>query len=51
MWLIRALELRFLVFTRATESVEIVRIVPERVVFVFAAVRGLFPDTVTCHYT
>ena len=34
----------------STESVEIVRIVVELVVFVFAAVRGLFPETVACHY-
>ena len=46
-----ALELRFLVFTLTTESVEIVRIVVELVVFVFAAVSGLFPETVACHHT
>ena len=46
-----ALELRFLVFTLTTQSVEIVRIVVERVVFIFAAVRGLFPETVACHHT
>ena len=46
-----ALELRFLVFTLTAESVEIVRIVVERVVFISAAVRGLFPETVACHHT
>ena len=46
-----ALELRFLVRTLATESVEIVRIVVEFVVFIFAAIRGLFPETVACHHT
>ena len=46
-----ALEFRFLVRTLATESVEIVRIVVELVVFIFAAVRGLFPETVACHHT
>ena len=34
----------------STESVEIVRIVVELVVFIFAAVRGLFPETVAWHY-
>ena len=46
-----ALILRFLVFTLTTESVEIVRIVVELVVFIFAAVRSLFPETVACHHT
>ena len=46
-----ALVLRFLVFTLTTKSVEIVRIVVELVVFIFAAVRGLFPETVACHHT
>ena len=45
-----ALELRFLVFTLTTKRVEIVRIVVELVVFVFAAVRGLFPETVACRH-
>ena len=46
-----ALELRFLLFTLTTQSVEIVRIVVEFVVFIFAAIRGLFPETVACHHT
>ena len=46
-----ALELRFLVFTLTTESVEIVRIVVELVVFIFAAVRSLFPEAVACDHT
>ena len=46
-----ALELRFLVYTLTTKREEIVRIVVEFVVFVFAAVRGLFPETVACHHT
>jgi len=41
-----ALKLRFLVYTLTTKREEIVRIVVELVVFVFAAVRGLFPETV-----
>ena len=35
----------------STESVEIVRVVVECVVFIFAAVRGLFPEAVACHHT
>ena len=35
----------------STESVEIVRIMVELVVFIFAAVRSLFPETVACHHT
>ena len=46
-----ALILRFLVFTLTTQSVEIVRIVVEFVVFIFAAVRSLFPETVACRDT
>ena len=46
-----ALELRFLVLTLTTESVEIVRIVVELVVFIFAAVRSLLPEAVPCHHT
>ena len=46
-----ALILRFLVFTLATESVEIVSIVLEYVLFIFAAVCSLFPETAACHHT
>ena len=50
MRLFLALEFRVLLVL-STESVEIVRIVVERVVFISAAVRGLFPETVACHHT
>ena len=45
-----ALILRFLVFTLATESVEIECIVVECVVFISAPVCSLFPETVACHH-
>ena len=46
----QALELRFLVLTLATEREEVVRVVVELVVFIFAAVRGLFPEAVPCQH-
>jgi hypothetical protein len=45
MRLLRALVFRILVVCFTTESVEIVRIVFELVVFIFATVRGLLPET------
>ena len=47
-----ALILRFLVFTLATESVEIERsIALEKILSIFAAVCSLFPETAACHHT
>ena len=46
-----ALILRFLLFTLATESVEIVSIVLEYVLFIIAAVCSIFPETAACHHT
>ena len=45
-----ALILRFLVFTLTTKSVEIVCIMFELIVFISAAVRSLFPETVAWHH-
>ena len=45
-----ALILCFLLFTLATESVEIESIVVECVVFISAPVCSLFPETVACHH-
>ena len=46
-----ALILRFLLFTLATESVEIVSIIVlEKILFIFAAVCSLFPETAACQH-
>ena len=46
-WVFLAMEFRVLPFASTTKLVKIIRVMIESVVFVFASVRGLLPETMS----